>query len=105
MTRSPKRNSLADAISELAPHEGPNRARYDGALLWRLSQSEKPTPMLYPSCVIFVGQGEKRGFLGDETIVYDPQHYLVVLSPLPMLCQTIASPASPVLTFAVEIDL
>lgn len=61
--------------------------------------------MLYPACVIFVGQGEKRGFLGHETIVYDPEHYLVVLSPLPMACETIASPASPVLTFAVDIDL
>lgn len=105
MARPPKRNSLAGAIAELAPREGPNRAGYDGALFWRLSRPEKPTPMLYPASVIFVGQGEKRGYLGHEEIVYDPQHYLVVLSPLPMSCQTIASPAAPVLTFAVEIDL
>src|ERR1700761_6912532 len=98
MARAVKRNSLADAIARLATDEGPNRGHYPGALLWRISRAEEPTPTLYPACLILVGQGEKRGFLGDETIVYDPQHYLVVLSPLPMLCQTLASPAAPVFT-------
>lgn len=98
-------NSLAPAIAALASREGANQTRYPGALVWRLLCAERPTSTLYPACVIFVASGEKRGVLGDEVIVYDPQHYLVVLSPMPMICQTIASPAVPVLTFAVEIDL
>jgi AraC-like DNA-binding protein len=103
MARKP--TSFAPAIAALATQEGANPTRYPGALVWRLLKPERPTSTLYPACVIFVGSGEKRGVLGDEIIVYDPQHYLVVLSPMPMVCQTIASPVAPVLTFAVEIDL
>lgn len=105
MARPRKPNSLAAPIAALAAREGANQTRCPGALVWRLLQSEQPTSTLYPASVIFVGSGEKRGLLGDEVIVYDPQHYLVVLSPMPMICETIASPAAPVLTFAVEIDL
>lgn len=100
-----KRNSLADGIAELATVEGANAGRYPGSLLWRLSRPEAPTPTMYPACLVFVGQGEKRGFLGSEAIVYDPQHYLMVISPMPMLCQTLGSAAAPVLTLAVEVDL
>lgn len=100
-----KRNSLAEPLERLTPQEGMNTGPYPGVQLWRLSVAEKATPNLYPASIIFVGQGEKRGFFGDETIVYDASHYLVVLSLLPIMCQTMARPGAPVLVFGVEIDL
>ena len=98
-------NSLAAGIAELAPEEGRNATRYPGAILYHLTAAEPPTPTLYPASLILVGSGEKRGILAGDTFVYDPRHYLVVTSPLPMLCQTLATPRTPVLSLMVDVDL
>jgi AraC-like DNA-binding protein len=103
---SPTRtNSLAPGIAPLAKAEGRNRTRYDGASVFRVSGPETPTPTLYSAAVFLVGAGEKRGFLGDQTFVYDAHNYLVVLSPMPMLCQTFASATDPLLSLALDIEL
>ena len=105
MASTSNTNSLARAIDALATVEGRNRTRYEGASVFRVTQEETPTPTLYSAAVFLVGAGEKRGFLGDETFVYDSQNYLVVLSPMPMLCQTIASAESPLLSLALDVQL
>ncbi len=103
---SPTRtNSLARGVAPLATLEGRNRTRYEGASVFRVSGPETPTPTLYSAAVFLVAAGEKRGFLGDQTFVYDAQNYLVVLSPMPMLCQTFASASHPLLSLAIDIDL
>ena len=43
--------------------------------------------------------------LGNKTLGYDAGHYLVVTSPMPILCRTIASVDEPVLSMVVEIEL
>ena len=99
------RNSLAAGIAALAPDEGCTRTRYPGVVLWRMTVAEPPTPTLYAASLIFVGSGAKEATLGAQTFLYDADHLLVVTSPLPMLCRTIASAAEPVLTVVVEIEL
>ncbi|WP_437924606.1 AraC family transcriptional regulator [Sorangium sp. So ce291] len=98
-------NSLATGIAALASHEGCNRTRYPGVVVYRLTVAEPPTPTLYPSSMILVGAGEKQATLGDKTFAYNAGYYLVVTPPLPMLCRTIASVDEPVLTLQVEIEL
>ena len=102
---TPSTNSLAAGIAALAREEGSNSTHYPGALVFRVTAPEVATPTFYPAAFFLVGAGEKRGTLRDQTFVYDPSHYLVVTSPLPMHCQTIASPAKPLLSLGVEIDL
>ena len=102
---TPTTNSLAAGIAALARQEGPNSTYYPGAVVYRVSAPEVPTPTFYGACLILVGAGEKRGTLRDQTFVYNPRHYIAVTSPLPMLCRTIASPAKPLLSLAIEIDL
>ena len=102
---TPTTNSLAAGIAALARQEGPNSTHYPGAVVYRVSAPEVPTPTFYGACLILVGAGEKRGTLRDQTFVYNPRHYIAVTSPLPMLCRTIASPAKPLLSLAIEIDL
>ncbi len=54
-------------------------------------------------CVI--AQGSKRVFLGDECYHYDPMHYLLVTSQLPIVtCVLEASQERPYLSLAVRLD-
>jgi len=98
-------NSLAAGIAALARKEGCNSTPYPGALVFRITAPEAPTATFYPAAVILVGAGEKQGTLRSETFAYNADHYLVVSSPLPMLCKTIASYRQPLLSLAVEIEL
>src|SRR5713226_6461947 len=103
MTRS--RNSLAAGIALLAPQEGGNETRYPGVSLYRFAVPEPPTRYVYPSSLVLVGAGRKQVSLGNKTLPYDAGHYLVVTSPMPILCRTIASADDPVLSMVVEIEL
>jgi AraC-like DNA-binding protein len=107
MSKSAPSNSLASGIAALAAREGCNGTLHPGIDVYRLTASEAPTPTLYRASIILVGAGEKRGILGREMFVYNARNYLVVTSPLPMLCQTIAAERSPLLSVVVgvEIDL
>ncbi len=106
MTRMTRlRNSLAAGIALLAPHEGGNETRYPGVSLYRFTVPEPPTRYVYPSSLVLVGAGRKQVSLGNKTLPYDAGHYLVVTSPMPILCRTIASADEPVLSMVVEIEL
>ncbi|APR88430.1 putative transcriptional regulator YqhC [Minicystis rosea] len=109
MTRTTKArrsdNALAAGIAPLASTEGCTTTRYPGAVVWRMTVAQAPTPTLYGASLILVGSGAKEATFGDEIIVYDADNVLVVTSPLPMFCRTIASPERPVLTLVVDIEL
>jgi AraC-like DNA-binding protein len=109
MSRMPKANrstnSLAAGISALAREEGRNDTRYAGAAVFRITAPEAPTATFYPAAMFLVGAGEKQGTLRNEIFAYNADHYLVVTSPLPMLCKTIASSRQPLLSLGVEIEL
>ncbi|ABS26757.1 AraC family transcriptional regulator [Anaeromyxobacter sp. Fw109-5] len=103
--RSRSENSLAAGIAGLAHQEGCSRTRHPGVVVWRMTDAHPPTPTLYAASLILVGSGEKQATLGEQTFAYNADHLLVVTSPLPMLCRTIASETEPVLTLVVEIEM
>jgi AraC-like DNA-binding protein len=52
-----------------------------------------------------IAQGSKRVFLGDDCYHYDPMHYLLVTSELPIVtCVLEASQERPYLSLAVRLD-
>lgn len=105
---SPRRrssNSLASGIAAIALAEGCSNTRVPGVVVWRMTAAQAPTPTLYSASLILVGSGEKRATFADEVLTYDSKRALVVTSPLPMLCQTLASVARSVLTLVVPIDM
>jgi AraC-like DNA-binding protein len=105
VTRRRSSNALAAPIAALAVAEGPSSTRHPGVTVYRVTIAQPPIPTLYAASVIIVGQGLKRSHLGKEVFEYDAGHYLVLTSPMPMLCEISASARSPVLTVAIEIDL
>lgn len=98
-------NSLAPGMAVLAQEEGRNDTRYPGVAIYRFTVPEPPTRYVYPSSLVLVGAGRKQVSLGNQTLPYDAGHYLVVTSPMPILCRTIASVDEPVLSMVVEIEL
>ncbi len=59
---------------------------------------------MYEPVIVFVGQGSKRSYLGDQVYVYDPSTYFVLSVPLPAECEWDASPEDPVLVLGIKID-
>lgn len=99
------RNALAAGIAALATAEGRNATRQPGVSLYRISGLERPTSTLYAASLILVGSGEKHATLGDTRFVYNAGHYLVVASPMPMVCRTLATSDDPLLSLMIEIEL
>ncbi len=62
---------------------------------------------MYDPSIVFVGQGSKRGYLGDEMYQYDAHNYLVLT--VPVHChferETEAASDGPMLAFSVRIDI
>lgn len=77
----------------------------EGVDLLRASRSLPRMPVLYEPGIIVVGQGRKRGYLGNEVYTYDAHNYLVLSIPLPLECETEASPTEPLLAIYIRVDL
>ena len=61
-------------------------------------------PIIYDPSIFIVAQGRKRVYLGDNAYVYDPYNYLVLSVPLPLECETEASPEKPLMGMAIKVD-
>ena len=54
-----------------------------GLSLFRRTEPTEPVTGMYEPSICLVAQGAKRVLLGEETYVYDPQHYLITSVHLP----------------------
>jgi AraC-like DNA-binding protein len=76
-----------------------------GLTLYRRDEPSPPTSIMYEPRVCVVAQGAKRVLLGDDTYVYDAQHFLINSVDLPTVVQIIkASPEKPCLGLILKID-
>ncbi len=73
-----------------------------------LFQRDAPTPpasFMFEPRICVIAQGAKRVLLGDETYVYDPQHFLITSVDLPTVAEIIdASREKPYLGLVMKID-
>ncbi len=101
-----KQKRMTELLDCLAIKEGVHYSTIlDGIKFMRANGSRPKAPVMYEPSIVFVGQGRKRGFLGDEVYVYDAHNYLVLTVPMPFECQTEATPEEPLLAFSVKIDI
>ncbi|CAN7600098.1 AraC family transcriptional regulator [Trinickia sp. LjRoot230] len=96
---------VIELLGKLAPAEGFTPSPLDGVRFMRVNQRCPRMPVLYEPCIVIVCQGRKRGFLGEQTFVYDSQHYLVMAVPLPFECETEATEQEPLLAVSIRVDL
>ena len=92
-------------LGSLASGQGIQPTILDGVNLMRVSQPIPRMPVLYEPGIVIVGQGRKRGYLGDQVYTYDAHNYLVLSVPLPFECETEASPEEPMLAVSIRVDL
>jgi AraC-like DNA-binding protein len=77
-----------------------------GLSLFRREEPTEPISGMYEPSVCLVAQGAKRVMLGDDTYVYDANHYLITSVHLPTIVQIIeASPDKPYLGLRLKFDL
>jgi AraC-like DNA-binding protein len=96
---------LTALLDSLATVEGTSASALPGVDLMRVSRPIPRCPVLYEPGIVIVGQGRKRGFLGNQVFTYDAHNYLVLSVPLPFECETEASADVPLLAARIRVDL
>jgi AraC-like DNA-binding protein len=77
-----------------------------GLALFRREEPTEPSSGIYEPSICLVAQGAKRVLLGEDTYVYDAQHYLITSVHLPTVVQIIsASRDKPYLGLRLTLDL
>lgn len=99
-----KKGILAELLSELATQEGRTQSALEGVYLIRSTRSHTCSPVIYEPNIIFVGQGQKKVYLGDRVYTYNANNYLALSVPLPVECETEASPENPLLAISLRVE-
>ncbi|HHF2914238.1 AraC family transcriptional regulator N-terminal domain-containing protein [Vibrio chemaguriensis] len=106
-------STLASAIEKLAKHiekwaNGANQ--YDteipGLKFSRWATPTPPTSYTHNPSICLIAQGRKRVLLGEDSFVYDANHFLISSVDLPIIANIIeASEDKPYLGVIMELDL
>lgn len=91
-------------IKALAAQEGYNLTALPDVRILRADRPLARTPVLYDPGIVIVCQGSKRGYFGQQTYLYDEQHYLAVSVPVPFVMETDASAERPLLAIYMHLD-
>ena len=77
-----------------------------GLALFRRDEPTEPFSGMYEPSVCVVAQGAKRVILGEDTFIYDAQHYLITSVHLPTIVQIIdASEEKPYLGLMLTLNV
>jgi AraC-like DNA-binding protein len=98
--------ALGESIARLTEQGDLHTTAIAGLSLFRRTETTEPITGMYQPSICLVAQGAKRVKLGDETFVYDAQHYLITSVHLPTVVQVIeASPEKPYLGLRLTFNL
>lgn len=98
-------SSLAKSIAQWTEQGELPVTAIPGLALFRQHEPTEPITGMYEPSICVVAQGAKRVNLGDETFVYDAQHYLITSVHLPTVFQIIdASEDRPYLGLLLKLD-
>ena len=98
--------TVVERCLDHAPLDGANATRVDGLSVYRRNARSDPGNAVYRPSLFLVLQGRKQACVGDDTFVYDRDHYLVTAVPLPVMSQIlVASRTRPFLSLAVDFEL
>lgn len=98
-------SELAETIAHLCKTDGLMESPIPGLKLFRSEISVPRAPAMYAPAICVVAQGYKQLYFGEYSRRYDPDNYLINSVPMPFEVEVRdASPESPYLGFAIEID-
>jgi AraC-like DNA-binding protein len=101
-------SSIADLAALVARHI-PRTGMVSTALprlsLFRADEPTVPLPAVYDASLCLIAQGVKRVSLGEQSLVYDAAHYLLVSVDLPLVGHVIqADRNAPYLCCKIDLD-
>ena len=86
--------------------DGGNPTAIQGLSVYRRSAPSEPGNAVYKRSIFLVAQGRKQALVGGDAFTYDPDNYLVISVPLPVMSQILAaSPEEPFLSLAIDFEL
>ena len=98
--------ALRKSIARLTEPGDQHITEIPGLSLFRRNEPTEPISGMYEPSICMAIQGAKRVLLGEDTFVYDAQHYLITSVHLPTIVQIIeASPEKPYLGLRLKLDL
>lgn len=102
----PSMRILGESIARWTGKGDARTTAIPGLSLFRREGPTGPINGLYEPSLCLVAQGSKRVLLGEDTYVYDAQHYLITSVHLPTIVQiTDASREKPYLGLKLKLDL
>jgi len=97
---------LGRKIAQLTERGELHTTAIPGLSLFRRTEPTEPITGMYEPSICLVAQGAKCVSLGEDTYLYDPQHYLITSVHLPTVVQVMeASPEKPYLGLRLTFDL
>jgi AraC-like DNA-binding protein len=95
---------LAELLAPLITGDGFSPSPLPGVEFMRAVVSTPRRPIVYTPRIVVIAQGYKCVFLGDKSFAYDPDHLLVLSVPMPLECETTASPQEPLLGLSISVE-
>jgi len=97
--------NLAALVARHVPRTGMVSTPIRRLSLFRADQPTVPLPAVYDASLCIIAQGSKRVSLGEQSLVYDAAHYLLVSVDLPLVGHVIqADRDAPYLCCKIDID-
>lgn len=98
-------DALGKSIARLTDKGDQLITAIPGLSLYRRDEPTQLTSGMYEPSICLIAQGAKRVLLGDDTYVYDSQHFLITSVDLPTIVQIIkASGEKPYLGLKLKLD-
>lgn len=96
---------LATLIARHVPRTGMVSTPLPRLSLFRADRPTVPLPAVYDASLCLIAQGTKQVTLGEQSLIYDAAHYLLVSVDLPLVGHVIqADPNAPYLCCKIDID-
>lgn len=96
---------LSSLFFKLVAKEGFFATAIDGITLMRVDHSTPPLAVLQEPTLVFVLQGSKRGYIGNETYAFQQGECLIISVSMPFDCDTVASPELPMIAVSMKLKL
>lgn len=98
-------DQLIHRMIELTKKEGETQTPIPHLYLYRSNTVTRPIGSLHDASLCMIVQGEKQVIFGNESYIYNAQHFLFTTVDLPVIAHIIdASPQKPYLTIVLKLD-
>lgn len=98
------KKSIIENREILKLEDGIHDTHLKSVKVFKTTQYEPKSPLIYDVCLILVLQGKKIANLASNRFTFDCDNYLVVPTTLPLECETYATKEEPFISLIISLD-